>query len=94
MSLSKRVAPRQLPPPPQQPAPNLRSIAQQQIAQTPQLRGASVFWRNLQEFSDWWLLVPLLLWVGWRTYHTERRKVLHERATQEQAAEPDAQPDA
>jgi hypothetical protein len=48
----------------------------------------------LQEFSDWWLLVPLLLWVGWRTYHTERRKVLDERVTQEQAAEHDAQPDA
>jgi hypothetical protein len=92
MSLHKRVAPRQLPPPPQQPAPNLKSIAQQQLAQTPQLHGARIFWKNLQEFGEWWLLVPLLLWVGWRTYRTERRKVLRERAERAQATASAEQP--
>jgi hypothetical protein len=86
MSLFKRVAPRQLPPPPQQPPPNLKSIAQQQLAQVPQLGGVRTFWQNMQDFGDWWLLVPLLLWVGWRTYRTERRKVLRERTKREQAA--------
>jgi hypothetical protein len=88
MSLFKRVAPRQLPPPPPQPAPNFKSIAQQQLAQVPQLRGVQMFWQNLQDFGDWRLLLPLLLWVGWRTYRTERRKVLRERAERARAAAP------
>jgi hypothetical protein len=88
MSLFKRVAPRQLPPPPQQPAPNLRSIVQQQLNQTPQLGRARYYWQNMQDAGEWWLLVPLLLWIGWRTYRTERRKVLRERAARQPAAQP------
>lgn len=29
------------------------------------------------QMRPWWpILVPLLLWVGWRTYHQERERVL------------------
>lgn len=36
--------------------------------------------RNLAVFAEWWpVVLPLLVWVGWRTYRGERRKVLRER---------------
>ena len=42
------------------------------IAASP-LAPARAFWRNLRELEDWWpVLLPVLLWVFWRTYQRER----------------------
>lgn len=41
------------------------------------LRG---FWNELTRAPGEWILVlPLLVWIGWRTYRKERKKVLKQR---------------
>jgi predicted negative regulator of RcsB-dependent stress response len=45
----------------------------------PQMR---LFWRDLNEMRNaWWFLLPLLVWVGWRTYRNERRDLRWQQAT-------------
>jgi len=57
-------------------APSLRSVAEQALAASP-LAAVRTFWNSLREFQDWWpVLIPLLLWIGWRTYQRERARVL------------------
>jgi len=42
------------------------------IAESP-LAPARTFWNSLREMEDWWpVLLPVLLWVFWRTYQRER----------------------
>jgi len=42
------------------------------IAASP-LAPARDFWDALRELEDWWpVLLPVLLWVFWRTYQRER----------------------
>jgi hypothetical protein len=49
-----------------------RAAIDQAIAASP-LAPARAFWDALRELEDWWpLLIPLLLWVFWRTYQRER----------------------
>jgi hypothetical protein len=56
------------------------SILRQQFDQVPLARQARSYWGILGELRDWWFLVlPLLAWVGWRTYRSERRSVLNAR---------------
>ena len=44
------------------------------------MRRILAFWEDLQKTEAWWpVVLPLLAWVGWRTYHSERRKMLEER---------------
>jgi len=51
---------------------NPRAAVDQAIAASP-LAPARVFWDSLREMEDWWpLLIPMLLWVFWRTYQRER----------------------
>jgi hypothetical protein len=51
---------------------NPRAAIDQAIAASP-LAPARDFWDALRELEDWWpLLIPLLLWVFWRTYQRER----------------------
>lgn len=34
-----------------------------------------LFWYNLREVRFWWpVVLPLLVWTAWRTYHNERLK--------------------
>ncbi len=34
-----------------------------------------LFWYNLREVRFWWpVVLPLLVWTAWRTYHRERAK--------------------
>jgi hypothetical protein len=55
-----------------QAASNPRAAINQAIAASP-LAPVRAFWDNLREMEDWWpLLLPLLLWVFWRTYQRER----------------------
>ena len=58
-----------LPAPPEQAS---GSIVEQVLA-TPQLAAARLFWDAFREMQPWWpVLIPLLLWVGVRTYRKER----------------------
>ena len=51
---------------------NPRAAINQAIAASP-LAPARAFWDALIELEDWWpVLLPLLLWVFWRTYQRER----------------------
>jgi hypothetical protein len=51
----------------------------------PLLRVVKAFWDELADMRDWWLFVlPILFWVGWRTYNKERQQVLHQRRVQSQ----------
>jgi hypothetical protein len=53
-------------------ATNPRAALDQAIAASP-LAPARAFWDALREMEDWWpLLIPLLLWIFWRTYRRER----------------------
>jgi len=53
-------------------ATNPRAALDQAIAASP-LAPARAFWDALRELEDWWpLLIPLLLWIFWRTYRRER----------------------
>jgi hypothetical protein len=64
-------------------ADNLNTMSealQQQMVNMPLLKQAQQYWQRLQEMHDWWpLLLPLLAWVGWRTYRKERAQVLRAR---------------
>jgi hypothetical protein len=58
---------------------NPRAAIDQAIAASP-LAPARAFWNSLREMEDWWpLLLPLLLWVFWRTYQRERAALVVER---------------
>ena len=58
---------------------NPRVAIDQAIAASP-LAPVRAFWDSLREMEDWWpLLLPLLLWVFWRTYQRERAALVVER---------------
>ena len=59
------------------PEPPAEASASQSLIQgaldMPQLLPARLFWDNLSELRPWWpVLLPLMLWVGVRTYRRER----------------------
>lgn len=63
----------------------LLTIAQARLESLPYTRKLRQLMRSLHELREWWfILVPFLFWVGWRTYHAERRTILHQRASQQQ----------
>jgi len=70
MALRKLLS-RGQPEPPAE-APSLRDTLMQALA-LPQLLPIRLFWDNLSAMRPWWpVLLPLLAWVGWRTYQRER----------------------
>lgn len=70
---------------------NISAALQQQMINIPLLKQAQHFWHRLNEMHDWWpLLLPLLAWVGWRTYRKERAHVLQaRRAARQRQSEPE-----
>jgi hypothetical protein len=53
-----------------------------QVLDLPLLAPVRIFWESLNEMRPWWpVLLPLLIWVGWRTYRRERAKVLAKRGS-------------
>ena len=73
MTLRKLIA-RPLPEPPAD-SPAQLSLVDQALA-LPQLVPVRLFWDNLQALRPWWpVLLPLLVWVGVRTYRRERAAV-------------------
>ncbi|HEU5012400.1 MAG TPA: hypothetical protein VFT66_07640 [Roseiflexaceae bacterium] len=58
--------------------PTWQSLAQDVLAE-PMIAPFRLFWHNFLEARPWWpVLVPLMLWVGWRSYRRERRKYFAE----------------
>jgi hypothetical protein len=54
---------------------NPRAAIDQAIDVSP-LAPVRIFWNSLIELEDWWpLLLPVLLWVFWRTYRRERAAI-------------------
>jgi hypothetical protein len=71
MMAIRRLLSRPLPQPPEDMS-GVGGIVQQAIAASP-LAPVRAFWDSLRELESWWpLLIPLLLWVFWRTYRRER----------------------
>ena len=51
------------------------ALLQEQLIERLGLRPFQAFWRELQSVERFWpVVLPLLAWVGWRTYRTERHK--------------------
>lgn len=62
---------------------DVRGMARERAALLPFFGFVVNMRRNLAVFAEWWpVVLPLLAWVGWRTYRGERRKVLRERETE------------
>jgi hypothetical protein len=76
MTLRKLIT-RSLPEPPDE-SPARLSLIEQALAMPPFVP-IRLFWDNLREMRPWWpVLLPLMLWVGVRTYRRERA-ALHAR---------------
>lgn len=81
MELSKIISLlRKMPEPPKQ-APGIAAVVEQILAQ-PILLPVRLFWDNLLVMRPWWpVLLPLLTWIGWRTYQRERARVVAAQAS-------------
>ena len=78
MALQKLLA-RGLPEPPAE-APTVAGTLSE-IYHMPVLAPVRLFWEALYDMRPWWpVLLPLLVWVGWRNYRRERTKVLARRS--------------
>jgi hypothetical protein len=76
MALRKLFSRRQ-PEPPAEPL-EARTYIQQALDTLP-IAPVRLFWDNLDEMRPWWpVLLPLLAWVGWRTYRRERAALLEQ----------------
>jgi hypothetical protein len=74
----RKLFARGLPEPPDE-APGLGTMIAEAL-DFKQLAPVRSFWDNLLALQPWWpLLLPLLGWIGWRTYQRERAEVLHRR---------------
>jgi hypothetical protein len=73
----RKLLPRRQPEAPAEPPPSRTYI--QQALDTLPIAPARLFWDNLDEMRPWWpVLLPLLAWVGWRTYRRERAALLEQ----------------
>lgn len=58
--------------------PTWRSFLQDVLAE-PLIAPFRLFWLNFLEARPWWpVLIPLMAWVGWRSYKREQRKYFAE----------------
>jgi len=67
-----------LPEPPDEP-PNIRTTFAQ-VMQLPAFEPIRTFFQNVYAlWPSWPVLVPMLGWIVWRTYRSERARVLNQR---------------
>ncbi len=68
---------RQAPPAPApESRPTLNRLINDAVIRLPYVPQLRIFWRDLQAEREWWpVLLPLLAWIGWRTYQSERQKL-------------------
>ncbi|NOK59209.1 MAG: hypothetical protein GFH27_549283n330 [Chloroflexi bacterium AL-W] len=79
--LPESLLSRRLPEPPEEPATTQSVI--EKILDIQVLAPARLFWDNLSALRPWWLvLIPWLLWEGWKTYQRERQLFLEVTAAQ------------
>jgi hypothetical protein len=72
----RRLFSRGLPEVPSEDATGIPALLAQALDVLP-LAPVRVFWDSLSELRPWWpVLLPLLAWIGWRTYQQERAAVL------------------
>jgi di/tricarboxylate transporter len=58
--------------------PTWQSFVQDVLAE-PMIAPFRLFWHNFLEARPWWpVLIPLMVWVGWRSYKRERRRYFAE----------------
>jgi len=87
MSLLDKLRERAQPPAPEPEPPSdtrsrLLTLARLPIERLPHMPQMRLFWHDLNEMRNaWWFLLPLLAWVGWRTYRNERRELRRQQAT-------------
>jgi hypothetical protein len=75
MALRKLLS-RGLPEVPAKEETDLRSLLAQSLDILP-IAPVRTFWDSFSELRPWWpVLVPLLAWIGWRTYQRERAAVV------------------
>jgi hypothetical protein len=75
-------APEPEPEPPTDTRSRLLALTRLPIERLPYMPQMRLFWRDLNEMRNaWWFLLPLLAWVGWRTYRNERRDLRWQQAT-------------
>lgn len=75
MALRKLLS-RGLPEVPSKEATDVPSLLAQAMDILP-IAPVRLFWDSLSELRPWWpVLLPLLAWIGWRTYQRERAAVL------------------
>jgi hypothetical protein len=95
MSFIKGLKPAQPLPPSAPPTEDFQTVLRQNLDQMPLLRVVKSYLDELTDMRDWWpLVLPLLLWIGWRTYRKERQQVLQERYARAQRHTNDAEQQA
>lgn len=73
----RKIITKPLPAPPAQ---DQASLVDQVLA-APQMTAVRMFWNSFRDLQPWWpVLIPLLLWVGVRTYQKERTALQHKTA--------------
>lgn len=67
---------RPAPPPPPPSDQRLHNLMYQALERIPYYHQVRIFWHDLWDMRALWpVLLPLLGWIGWRTYRAEQRKV-------------------
>lgn len=57
-----------------------RKQALERLDALPYVKALRSFWSDLNAMREWWpVLIPLLTFIGWRTYQNERRQVEQEK---------------
>jgi hypothetical protein len=83
----------QLPAQPADVRSNVLAALDDKLDHLPFVAAIRTFWRNFQEMRDWWpVLIPLMIWVGWRTYHAERREIRRRNENRNQTRQGDSEP--
>lgn len=73
----RKIITKPLPAPPAQ---NQASLVDQVLA-APQMTAVRMFWNSFRDLQPWWpVIIPILLWVGVRTYQKERAVLRRETA--------------
>jgi hypothetical protein len=76
----RKLLTRGLPAPPDE-TPGPRTLIAQALDVRP-LAPLRAFWEGLNAMRPWWpVLLPLLAWIGWRTYQRERTELLSRHKT-------------
>lgn len=58
------------------PTNRIRKLAEDYLNGLPYVLPVRTFWNDLRAEREFWpLLLPVLAWIAWRTYHEERARI-------------------